>query len=143
MRRFKIFLALSFISAAVVCAEDRQIKVHIEAASDTVVMQTTEPGVYLSTKRNPFLSNIAEMEKKTTELKAMADKNVMEREILDAIIIKIVDIEQELERQARIQAVVIAALALLLVFCVVYIAAGVIKRVRGDKKGRQPAKNRD
>lgn len=119
---FTIILFLLF-SLIINSSEEKKIKVIVEgeeeAKTETAkdILPTTQKGVYI-------LKTAKQIENDTKKLKDMADNPKIESEIIDAIISKIIDIENNQQKHMKI----IMVLSLLVFLLFVIIVLIVIKR---------------
>jgi len=101
---FLILLFAGFVSAL----HAEKMRVLVEGEEEVSSATPDRDGVYIK-EENPGILNKRKLErkKKTEELKQLAEKSSaeseIEKEVMDAIILKIIDIEQELDRQDRMQ----------------------------------------
>jgi hypothetical protein len=109
-----IFLAASALKAEVISADPeatpKPIKITVEGLPDAKPTSlTTMKDVFF--KNELFRPNTANS---AATLKKMADSNAMEGEIIDAIINKLSDIEDEMKAQEVLNTALLAGMAVLL-----------------------------
>jgi uncharacterized membrane protein YdfJ with MMPL/SSD domain len=114
---FILFVLFFFFYFLVCFAEEKKIRVILEGEEDanTVtakdIIQTTQKGVYILKTRQ-------QMEAEAKKLREIAEHPKIEGEIIDAIISKIIDIENNQQKQMKI-ILVLSAIVLLLFLIVI------------------------
>ncbi len=117
-----VFLTLCFFFISV---HADKIKVLVEGEDEIEKKTTPDDGIYIKEEKPGLLNKRrVERDKKTEELKKLIEnqkaESDIEKEVMDAIISKIITIEEELDRQDRMQFYIITGgLALFAVLLVV------------------------
>ena len=124
----KKYMAPAFLAAALlffIPASAEKIKVLVEGEGEVEQKATADDGIYIKEEKPGLLNKRrVERDKKTEELKKLIEnqkaESDIEKEVMDAIISKIITIEEELDRQDRMQFYIITGgLALFAVLLVV------------------------
>jgi len=113
MKRF-ILLVLVFCVIIPVFGADEPEKMRVIVERENEISKAKpSDGVYIKTepKKMSAAQRVAERKKKTEELKGLVESSEMEKEVMDAIIGKIIDIESDMERQSKTDRIIIACLA--------------------------------
>jgi hypothetical protein len=123
MKKIAFIFTAMFLTAFVLKAEvlsvdpeatPKPIRITVEGLADAKPTSlTTIKDVFF--KNELFRSNTANS---VAVIKKMADNNVMESEIIDAIITKLADVEVELKKQKILNMVLLAGMAVFFVVCV-------------------------
>jgi len=102
--------------------KEQKIKVLVEG-EDEIEKGTPEEGIYIESEKRPVIIGKKKYEraKKTKELKELAEKSSIEKEIMDAIVGKIINIEIEQDRQARMLFWITAGFAIAFIIIVLVI----------------------
>ena len=114
-RTVALVILIMLIVPVFLFAEEGKIKVVVEGEEEESQVEkgVPEDGIYIEGEKPNILNKRKiQRKKKTKELKQIIEKSNIEREVMDAIISKIIDIEAELDRQDKTQLYTIIGLAI-------------------------------
>lgn len=126
----KTFFLAMLVCFFVVCAyaQEQRVRVVVEGAEE---VESYEPGVTINPEDKAASPIKQKREDTKKELEGLVEKshvNPIEKEVLDAIIGKIIEVEEKQQRQEKTSLIIIILLAVAVVLSVAALAVSTVKK---------------